>query len=101
MTANLLDCIGSRGAKDARDEQLWAYFNALQRAQREIDVAKELYQHNFLKELTERYHLMFDYRRAGIGERLIFERAHRWMVDWDLFPKDQIKNTEYDKVMVV
>ena len=33
---------------DATDEQLWAYFNALQRAQREIDVAKELYQHYFL-----------------------------------------------------
>ncbi|MCI0794538.1 MAG: hypothetical protein J4O03_13835, partial [Chloroflexi bacterium] len=58
---------------DATDEQLWAYFNALQRAQREIDVAKELYQHYFLKELPERYHSMFDHRRAGTGERLIFE----------------------------
>ena len=94
---------------DATDEQLWAYFNALQRAQREIDVAKELYQHYFLKELPERYHSMFDYRRAGTGERLIFEpytkenfqRTHRWMVEWEIFPVDQIGNAEYEKAVAV
>ncbi len=94
---------------DATDEQLWAYFNALQRAQREIDVAKELYQHYFLKELPERYHSMFDYRRAGTGERLIFEpytkenyeRTHRWMVDWEIFPVDQVGNAEYEKAVAV
>ena len=94
---------------DATDEQLWAYFNALQRAQREIDVAKELYQHYFLKELPERYHSMFDYRRAGTGERLIFEpytkenyeRTHRWMIEWEIFPVDQIGNVEYEKAVAV
>ena len=94
---------------DATDEQLWAYFKALQRAQREIDVAKELYQHYFLNELPQRYHSMFDHRRAGIGERLVFEpytkenfeRTHQWMIDWELFPKDQVGKAEYDNVMVV
>ncbi|MCI0785731.1 MAG: hypothetical protein J4O09_05400, partial [Chloroflexi bacterium] len=94
---------------DATDEQLWAYFNALQRAQREIDVAKELYQHYFLKELPERYHSMFDHRRAGTGERLIFEpytkenfqRTHRWMIEWEIFPVDQIGNVEYEKAVAV
>ena len=94
---------------DATDKQLWAYFNGLQRAQREIDVAKELYQHYFLKELPERYHSMFDYRRAGTGERLIFEpytkenyeRTHRWMVDWEIFPVDQIGNADYEKAVAV
>ena len=94
---------------DATDEQLWAYFNALQRAQREIDVAKELYQHYFLKELPERYHSMFDYRRVGTGERLIFEpytkenfqRTHRWMIEWEIFPLDQIGNADYEKAVAV
>ena len=94
---------------DATDEQLWAYFNALQRAQREIDVAKELYQHYFLKELPERYHSMFDHRRAGTGERLIFEpytkenfqRTHRWMIEWEIFPVDQIGNADYEKAVAV
>ena len=94
---------------NATDEQLWAYFNALQRAQREIDLAKELYQHYFLKELPERYHTMFDHRRAGIGERLVFEpyteenfeKTHRWMIEWEIFPKDQVGIAEYENVVVV
>ncbi len=94
---------------NATDEQLWAYFNALQRAQREIDLAKELYQHYFLKELPERYHSMFDHRRAGIGERLIFEpytkenfeKTHRWMIEREIFPKDQLGIAEYENVVVL
>ena len=94
---------------NATDEQLWAYFNALQRAQREIDLAKELYQHYFLKELPERYHTMFDHRRAGIGERLVFEpytkenfeKTHRWMIEWEIFPKDQLGSAEYEKAVAV
>jgi len=94
---------------DATNEHLWAYFNALQRAQRQIDVDKELYQHYFLKELPERYHSMFDYRKAGIGERLvfepytkgIFEKTHRWMVEWEIFPKDHAGTAEYERAVVL
>lgn len=94
---------------DATDDQLWAYFNGLQRAQREIDAAKELYQHYLLKELPPQYHSMFDYRQAGIGERLVFEpytqetfeRTHRWMVEWDLFPQGHVGGLAYDKAVAV
>ena len=94
---------------DATDEQLGAYFNALQRAQREIDVAMERYQHYFLKELPEQYHALFDYRRAGIGERLVFEpytrenfeRTHRWMIDWGIFPEAQAGNAEYEEAVAI
>ncbi len=94
---------------DASDDQLWAYFNALQRAQREIDAAKELYQHYFLRELPERYHPLFDHRKAGTGERLVFEpytremfeRTHRWMLDWQIFPKSQVGQVAYDQAVVV
>lgn len=92
---------------DPTDQQVWAYFNALQRAQREIDAAKELYQHYFLKELPEQYHQLFDYRSAGTGERLVFEpytkdmfeRTHRWLIDWELFPQDQMGNLEYEEAV--
>lgn len=92
---------------DATDEQLWAYFNALQRAQREIDVAKELYQHYFLKELPEKLHQYFDYRKSGIGERLIFEpytketfdRTHRWMLEWGIFGEEQVGTSSYEQVV--
>jgi len=92
---------------DATDEQLWAYFNALQRAQREIDVAKELYQHHLLTELPEKFHQYFDYRKTGIGERLIFEpytkdifdRTHRWMLEWGIFEGDQVGTASYEEVV--
>lgn len=92
---------------DATDEQLWAYFNALQRAQREIDVAKELYQHYFLKELPEKLHQYFDYRKSGIGERLVFEpytkdtfdRTHRWMLEWGIFGEDQVGTSSFEQVV--
>ena len=94
---------------DASDDQLWAYFNALQRAQQEIDAAKELYQHYFLRELPERYHPLFDHRKAGTGERLVFqpytremfERTHRWMLDWQIFPESQVGAVAYDQAVVV
>ena len=94
---------------DATDEQLWAYFNALQRAQREIDVAKELYQHYLLDELPERYHELIDARKCGIGERMVFEpytretfeRTHRWMLEWGMFPQEQVGHAEYDKAIAL
>ena len=94
---------------DATDEQLWAYFNALQRAQREIDVAKEQYQHYLLDQLSEKYHELYDPKRSGIGERLVFEpytkdtfdRTHRWMLEWGIFGEDQVGHSEYEKVVAV
>ena len=94
---------------DATDDQLWAYFNALQRAQREIDAAKEQYQRYFLKELPEQYHAIFDPRKAGIGERMVFEpytremfnRTHRWMLDWQIFPEGQVGSAAYEEAVLV
>ena len=72
-------------------------------------MAKEQYQHYLLKELPERYHSLFDYRRAGIGERLVFEpytketfeRTHRWMLDWEIFPIGQVGQVAYEQAVVV
>ena len=101
--------IGFLISGDATDDQLWAYFNALQRAQREIDAAKEEYQHYFLKELPQRYHAIFDPRKAGIGERMVFEpytremfdRTHRWMLDWQIFPEGQVGSAAYEEAVLV
>jgi NitT/TauT family transport system substrate-binding protein len=94
---------------DATDDQLWAYFNALQRAQREIDAARESYQHYFLNELPQQYHPIFDHRKAGIGERMVFEpytreifdRTHRWMLDWQIFPEGQVGNVSYERAVAL
>ena len=79
------------------------YFRALRRAQRDIDVEPELYTHYFLKELPERYHSMVDARAFGPGERIVFEpytrdvfeRTHKWMEDWNVFPPEQAGSAGY------
>ncbi len=69
------------------------YFNALKRAQMELDLEPEPYKHHYLKEIPERFHDLVDVRRFGPGERIIFlpytadsyERAQQWMRERDLF----------------
>ena len=70
---------------------------------------KERYQSYFLNELPERYHPLFDHRRAGSGERLVFEpytkevfdRPHRWMLDWQIFPQGQVSHVTYEQAVAV
>jgi hypothetical protein len=47
--------------------------NALQRAQRDIDLRPDLYNKYYLKEFPERFHARMDVRRWGPGERIVFE----------------------------
>jgi NitT/TauT family transport system substrate-binding protein len=89
--------------KDADVEDVKRYFNALQRAQRDIDLEPERYKHYFLKELPAKYHDTIDVSSFGPGERLVFEpytremfeQTHRWMEAWKLFPEGQRKTVDY------
>ena len=49
------------------------YMNALQRAQRDIDLRPDLYNKYYLNEFPERFHARMDVRRWGPGERIVFE----------------------------
>jgi NitT/TauT family transport system substrate-binding protein len=89
--------------KDADVEDVKRYFNALQRAQQDIDLEPERYKHYFLKELPEKYRDMIDVTSFGPGERLVFEpytremfeQTHRWMEAWKLFPEGQGGTVDY------
>lgn len=69
------------------------YFNALKRAQMELDLEPERYRHYYLKEIPERYHSQIDVRCFGPGERVVFlpytpetyTRAQHWMQERGLF----------------
>lgn len=88
---------------DAKEGDVERYFKALRRAQQEIDMVPELYKHYFLKEIPERYHSLVDIRAFGPGERLVFEpytraafeRTHRWIQSWGLFPPEQAGTAGY------
>jgi NitT/TauT family transport system substrate-binding protein len=89
---------------DADIADVERYFRALQRAQRDIDLAPERYKHYFLREIPERYHPLADVRTFGPGERIVFEdytremyeQTHRWMLSWDLFGSDEAGDAPYE-----
>ena len=84
------------------------YFEALRRAQQDIDLEPEAFKHYFLRELPERYLGLVDTRRFGPGERIVFERypraaferTRKWIESWNLFPPEQKGDAGYDVAMV-
>ena len=104
-TTFMIGHLVSDGA-DLRDVE--RYFNALRRAQQEIDLEPAPYKHYFLRELPERYHALVDTRRFGPGERIVFEpypaaafeHTRQWIESWNLFPPEQKGSGDYDAAVV-
>ena len=94
---------------DAETDEVQRYFNALQRAQIDIDMEPERYKHYFLKEMAPKYRDQVDVRRFSTGERIVFEpytramyeRTHRWMEDLSIFPEDQLGKADYASAVLV
>jgi NitT/TauT family transport system substrate-binding protein len=101
--------IGFLLGEDATPEQARAYFNALQRAQRDIDVEPERYKHYFERDVPEKYRDRVDVRAFSTGERIVFEpytrelyeKTHRWMADLNLFGPDQLGEANYAEAVLV
>ena len=100
--------IGFLVKSGASDEDVRKYFNALRRAQRDIDVDPEAYKHYLIDELPEAYKGMLDTRVCGIGERLVFEpytreiyeKTHRWMAKHNLFEGAPAIGVRYDEAIL-
>lgn len=92
---------------DAADVE--KYFNALKRAQMELDLQPESYKHHYLKEIPERFHAVIDVRRFGPGERIVFlpytsdsyERSQQWMRERSLFEHSDAPPPAFESVVVV
>jgi hypothetical protein len=78
---------------DPDPEDLRKFFNALRRAQRDIDLRPDRYTHYYKSEFPVRYHAVMDTRRWGPGERLVFEpytkevyeETFKWVADRGIF----------------
>ena len=85
------------------------YFNALRRAQRDIDVEHQQYTHYYLREMADEFKPLVDVRAFGPGERIVFEpytrevyeQTHRWMKKFDLFPAEQTATVDYRTAVLV
>ena len=88
----------------ASDADVRKYFNALRRAQIDVDVEPERYKHYLIDELPEPFKAMLDVRICGIGERIVFEpytremyeKTHRWMLDHQLFDGADAVQADYE-----
>jgi len=93
---------------DADLNDVERYFEALRRAQQDIDLEAEAFKHYFLRELPERYQGLVDTRRFGPGERIVFEpypraafeRTRQWIESWNLFPPEQKGDAGYDVAVI-
>jgi ABC-type nitrate/sulfonate/bicarbonate transport system substrate-binding protein len=79
------------------------YFNALRKAQADIDRMHQSFTHYYLNELPERHAKLVDVRRFGPGERIVFEPYTRemyeatkeWVEERDIFPAEKVAPTDY------
>ena len=84
------------------------YFNALRRAQRDIDLRPELYIHYYQREFPERFHARMDTRRWGPGERIVFEpygkqafeQSFEWIAKHEIFESGQMGSGTYENAIV-
>ena len=78
---------------DPDPDDIAKFYQALKRAQMDIDLRPELYVHYYKEEFPERYHDMMDLRYFGPGERIVFEsysremfdRSRDWVAERDIF----------------
>jgi hypothetical protein len=89
-------------------EDLRKYFNALRKAQRDIDLRPEKYTHYYKKEMPARFHDLMDTRRWGPGERLVFEpytkevfqESFDWIAARNIFPEGGMGSGVYEKAII-
>ena len=94
------------GDPDMADVQ--KYFQALRRAQRDIDLRPELYTHYYKMEFPERFHQAMDTRRWGPGERIVFEpytkevfdRSFEWIAEHRIFEEGSMGSGDYEKSVI-
>ena len=85
-------------------EDVRRYFQALRRAQRDIDLRPELYTHYYENEFPVRFHAAMDTRRWGPGERLVFEpyskevfdASFSWIAAREIFEPDAMGSGSYE-----
>jgi hypothetical protein len=84
------------------------YFNALRKAQRDIDLRPEKYTHYYRKEMPARFHELMDTRRWGPGERLVFEpytkevfqESFDWIAARNIFPEGGMGSGIYETSII-
>jgi hypothetical protein len=94
---------------DPEPKDVKAFFRALKRAQKDIDLRPELYTHYYRKEFPERWHVQMDTRRWGPGERIVFEpydremfqQSFEWVSARNIFEGGDMGAGDYDASVIL
>lgn len=94
--------------RDVAIDDARRYFEALRRAQADIDLMVQPYTHYYANELPERHRSLVDVRRFGPGERFVFEpytqniyeRTHKWVEDRGIFEPGKGGHGAYDEAVI-
>jgi hypothetical protein len=89
-------------------DEVRKYFNALRRAQRDIDLRPDLYTHYYKNEFPEHFHAKMDTRCWGPGERIVFESYSKEMfeqsIDWiakrAIFDPSNMGAADYERAII-
>lgn len=89
-------------------EDVRKYFQALKRAQRDIDLRPDRYTHFYKNEFPVRFHHIMDTRRWGPGERIVFEpyskeaydESFSWIAAREIFAKSDMGPGDYERSVV-
>jgi hypothetical protein len=84
------------------------YFEALRRAQRDLDLRHDRYTRHYLHEFPEALHGLIDTRRWGPGERIVFEPYSRetyetsfaWIAEREIFKAGDMGACAYEAATV-
>jgi len=93
------------GTPEAEDVK--KFFQALRRAQRDIDLRPDLYTHYYTREFPVRHHAKMDTRRWGPGERIVFEpytkevfeQTFQWIKSHGIFEDGKMGGGQYDTLI--
>lgn len=98
--------VGFMFPESADESDVERYFEALARAQADIDLEPDRYKHHYLRELPDRYRDRVDVRLFGPGERVVFlpysedafTKTQDWMRDHRVFDDQPLY--DYRRVVV-
>ena len=93
-------------AENSDMDDVRKYYDALRRAQADIDLRPELYTHYYRDEFPERFRDQMDTRLFGPGERIVFEPYSReifdasreWIAERDIF-EDGLGHLSYEEAI--
>ena len=96
-------------SKDADLSDVKKYYDALRRAQADIDLMHQKYVHYYANELLERFAKLVDVKRFGPGERLVFEpyskemyeSTHDWVEERGIFDADAVGTGAFEEAVAL